>query len=344
MKTILSSFSKLFFAATLFATTLCFEQFATAQNPTVIMDSLVVMQRVYAKEKLIVDQEAKFKQDIKVLGSARIQTDLRVDSVLRVDGTAKFFGNVKMEALGNVGALDANSEIVIILPNGQLKKGTFGMMASAMYELALCVPGDIANPMWANGINKIFSPCPQVNVGIGNNAPAHKLHVTGTSYATRLLAGNVNGDFNAMINGFSSINQDLVEIGTYNSTTNSSTVRFKIQNDGTVYAKEMWVKPIADFPDYVFMDDYQLMSLADLEKFIKTNGHLPKMPTATNISKFGMSLSEIQMLTVEKIEELTLHVINQNKKIEALQTQNNLLKLELDQIKNDIEEIKNTLK
>jgi len=69
--------------------------FSSSQNPMVISDSLVVMNRVYAKEKRIVDQEAKFKQDIKVLGNARIYTDLRVDGELRVDGTAKLNGNVK---------------------------------------------------------------------------------------------------------------------------------------------------------------------------------------------------------------------------------------------------------
>ena len=318
--------------------------FAGAQNPTVINDSLVINNRVYARENLIVDQEAKFKQDIKVLGTARMFGDLKVDGDLRVDGTTRLNGSVKMENLDSIAVIDSTMTFLVMMPNGQLKKGTFATMAEQMYELSLCPTGDIENPMWANGVNKIFSACPQVKLGIGNNAPEHKLHVTGTSYSTRFLAGNVNGDFNAMINGFSSSNQDLVEIGTYNNTTNSSTVRFKIQNDGTVYAKEIWVKPIADFPDYVFDDDYQLISLFDLEKFIEINGHLPKMPSADHVSKFGMSLSEIQMLTVEKIEELTLYAISQNKKIEELQTQNELLKEELNQIQNDIEEIKKSLK
>ena len=87
----------------------------SAQNPTVINDSLVVNNRVYAREKLIVDQEAKFKEDVKVLGTARLIGDVIVS------GTAKFNGNVKMDGLGNA-ALNDSSQILIILPNGQLKK------------------------------------------------------------------------------------------------------------------------------------------------------------------------------------------------------------------------------
>ena len=157
-----------------FLTCLLYGNFSLAQNPTIITDSLVVMNRVYAKEKLIVDQEAKFKQDIKVLGSARILTDLRVDSTLRVDGNAKFNGSVKMEGLGNAGTLDANSEIVIIMPNGQLKKGPLGVLWVAANtppaELNLCGANG-GNGHWWTGPNKLYTGCPETNVGIATSNP-----------------------------------------------------------------------------------------------------------------------------------------------------------------------------
>ena len=74
------------------------------------------------------------------------------------------------------------------------------------------------------------------------------------------------------------------------------------------------------FPDYVFEDDYELMSLADLEAFIDEQGHLPRVPSAQDIEDAGgVNMSELQLRMLEKIEELTLHTIQQQKLIESLQ-------------------------
>ncbi|MDT8411010.1 MAG: hypothetical protein RQ875_00995 [Vicingaceae bacterium] len=73
------------------------------------------------------------------------------------------------------------------------------------------------------------------------------------------------------------------------------------------------------FPDYVFESTYKLMPLNELEKYIKTNKHLPKMPTAKEVEKNGADIGEINRLLVEKIEELTLYILEQDKRIKKLE-------------------------
>jgi hypothetical protein len=71
-----------------------------------------------------------------------------------------------------------------------------------------------------------------------------------------------------------------------------------------------------NWPDYVFDKNYQLPSLKDLETFIKQNNHLPDIPSAGEVQKNGIDLGENQAILLKKIEELTLYVIEQNKRIE----------------------------
>jgi len=71
--------------------------------------------------------------------------------------------------------------------------------------------------------------------------------------------------------------------------------------------------------DYVFEPDYPLMNLSDLNNFIKTNKHLPEVAPAAVMESEGINLSEMNALLLKKIEELTLYVIELNKKIEVLE-------------------------
>lgn len=72
--------------------------------------------------------------------------------------------------------------------------------------------------------------------------------------------------------------------------------------------------------DYVFEDDYELMSLDKVEEFINTNGHLPNVPSAAEVEKNGINLGEMDALLLEKIEELTLHMISLKKENEEMKT------------------------
>jgi hypothetical protein len=74
-----------------------------------------------------------------------------------------------------------------------------------------------------------------------------------------------------------------------------------------------------ELPDYVFEPEYRLMPVADLEKFLAREKHLPNVPSASEIKEKGLSLSDFQMKLLEKIEELTLYTVQQAKTIREQQ-------------------------
>ena len=77
-----------------------------------------------------------------------------------------------------------------------------------------------------------------------------------------------------------------------------------------------------NWADYVFAKDYKLMPLQEVENYINTNGHLPEVPTTEQAIKNGIELKEMNILLLKKVEELTLHLIEQNKRIEELEANN----------------------
>ncbi|MBU4487206.1 MAG: hypothetical protein KKD38_09800, partial [Candidatus Delongbacteria bacterium] len=88
---------------------------------------------------------------------------------------------------------------------------------------------------------------------------------------------------------------------------------------GKILATEIEVKLDVDFPDYVFNKDYNLLPLTEVERHINTFGHLPGMPSGKEVEENGLNISEMQLKLVEKIEELTLHMIRLEKENKELQ-------------------------
>lgn len=78
--------------------------------------------------------------------------------------------------------------------------------------------------------------------------------------------------------------------------------------------------------DYVFRKDYKLISLEEVERHIAEKGHLPNVPSAQEVEKNGINLGEMDAKLLEKIEELTLYVIQLNKEVKELKLENQNLK------------------
>lgn len=106
-----------------------------------------------------------------------------------------------------------------------------------------------------------------------------------------------------------------------NSITDRLPTDYKLAVGGKILAEEVRIKQIADWADYVFDTDYQLRSLPELEDYINTHHHLPDIPSASEVQQEGIHLGEMQATLLLKIEELTLHMIEQHKTIETLQNQ-----------------------
>lgn len=86
--------------------------------------------------------------------------------------------------------------------------------------------------------------------------------------------------------------------------------------NGNIHAKEVLIDLSVPAPDYVFENDYDLNSLKEVENFINTYGHLPNIPSAKTLESNGVEISIMTMKLLEKIEELTLYTLEQEKEIE----------------------------
>jgi hypothetical protein len=101
---------------------------------------------------------------------------------------------------------------------------------------------------------------------------------------------------------------------TDNSAWNLSNSLYKLAVGGSMIATAVTVKTVANWPDYVFKKDYILPSLTDVKTYVDQNQHLPEIPSAQQIEKDGINLGEMNKLLMKKVEELTLYLIESNKK------------------------------
>lgn len=130
----------------------------------------------------------------------------------------------------------------------------------------------------------------------------------------------IDGSGSAFIEG-NTVVMGNIGIGTSNFTDGATTYRISVK--GKIRAEE--VKVYNTWADYVFAPTYILPSLKEVENYIAKNGHLPNVPSAKEIKEKGLELGEMSKIQQEKIEELTLYMIQQNKEIEELKSQVKLL-------------------
>jgi len=151
---------------------------------------------------------------------------------------------------------------------------------------------------------------PRVYDGVQNalpynevNGPAHSFKTIIEEYAT------TTGTYNNRNAYFS----EKVGIGT-------TAPDEKLTVKGKIHTQEVRVDMTGPLvPDYVFANDYKLKTLQEVEDYIKANKHLPEIPSAKEIEKNGLMLAEMNMSLLKKMEEMTLYMIEQNKKIENLE-------------------------
>ncbi len=102
---------------------------------------------------------------------------------------------------------------------------------------------------------------------------------------------------------------------------------YALSVDGKIIAKEIKVEA-SPWADFVFDEDYELKNLEDVEQYIEQENHLPGVPSASDVEEEGVNLGEMNAILLQKIEEMTLYMIELNKKIEAQQEEIEELKSE----------------
>ena len=101
----------------------------------------------------------------------------------------------------------------------------------------------------------------------------------------------------------------------------TSKPKHKLSVNGTIQAKELIVTTLAsDWPDFVFDPEYKLTNLHELGKYIEREKHLPGVPSTNKIGEEGIKVGEMNAILLQKVEELTLYVIELQKQIDKLKT------------------------
>jgi len=132
---------------------------------------------------------------------------------------------------------------------------------------------------------------------------------------------STNNTSGAWVKNSESLNYKAGSVGI--GTTN--TRGFKLAVNGNIGADEIQVK--ANYwSDFVFNDDYKLKDLEEVESFIEENNHLPDIPSEQEVKDKGINLGDMDAKLLQKIEELTLYMIEANKKINELSNEVNKLK------------------
>ncbi|MEP6793026.1 MAG: hypothetical protein ABJB16_01780 [Saprospiraceae bacterium] len=196
------------------------------------------------------------------------------------------------------------------------------------------------------------------NVGIGTSTPSTKLQIIGGADAGLTsngfiqlgptTSGNLVIDNNEIVarnNGLEAdmwIQQDdgnlmlcglgLGTVGVGVSSASGLATGYSLSVKGKIIAEEVRVQAYANWPDYVFNHSYALLSLDDLRKSINSQKHLPNIPSAKEMEENGILVGDMQKRMMEKIEELTLYVLDLHDINKHMQSEIGLLKSEIDKL------------
>ncbi|AXG69195.1 hypothetical protein KORDIASMS9_01415 [Kordia sp. SMS9] len=121
----------------------------------------------------------------------------------------------------------------------------------------------------------------------------------------------------------SGIDGGSVSIG---SNTTVVPTGYKLAVGGKIITEEVTVQLETEWPDFVFHKNYDLDSLEEVEKHIEEKGHLKNVPSAKEVEENGISLGEMNAKVLQKVEELTLYMIELNKEVKELKEENKKLK------------------
>jgi cytoskeletal protein CcmA (bactofilin family) len=215
-------------------------------------------------------------------------------------GNGYFSGNVGIGTASPQSKLDVNGDATV---NGTVFTKEIHFYADGGWDKDNSDPYTLRKVHDAGDVSHL-------DLNLNDNAD-ESFRIYGNScagYNCGTYSGNLYHSFDASGNVYHAGN---VSIGTTKPDQ-------KLTVKGKIHAEEVIVDLAVPVADYVFSKDYSLMPLHKVEQYVKTNSHLPDIPSADEVKQQGLGMGEMQNKLLQKIEELTLYVIQQQKEIQAL--------------------------
>ena len=219
--------------------------------------------------------------------------------------------------------INGHEHLVEFLPNGQVGIGTETPIGKL----------DIRS---SGGLGGKYTPA-SAYFSLSDNNNNHMIFDTNEIYSTTSMVIGSSYVRNISFRNVDSVShQHLMEIlpdGRVGIGTTIPTQKLSVA--GTINAEELILEDIdpGEVPDYVFEADYKLRSLEATEAYVKAHKHLPEVPSAAEISAEGLAIKEMNLLLLKKVEELTLHLIQKEQDIDALQQSVHQLQTEMTELK-----------
>jgi hypothetical protein len=189
-----------------------------------------------------------------------------------------------------------------------------------------------------------FAVIPGTNTTIsGNGSTTSPFQINAIDTSLYANDGAINQATTTNNNRKVNLNNRNLWFDTTNSTSNgklyigstpnfpSTSGNYKLFVEGGIMTEKVKValRNTSNWADYVFEKDYKLLPLNEVEKFVKINKHLPGVQSAKELAENGIDVAEMQSKQMEKIEELTLYIIEQNKKLEKQNDEIQTLKTQM---------------
>jgi hypothetical protein len=223
-----------------------------------------------------------------------------------------------------------------------------------------------SNSLILGSINGVNGATADTDVGIGTTSPSYRLHIHHTGTYPRIYVQGDTGKYPGFQLGFDSAGSKVALVRAVEQDTNGTALQFYTRNDPSSMVQGMVINDMGNvgigtatpqeklhvngnirasgsitafvtspeelIPDYVFKSGYKLMPVEALARYLEKENHLPNIPPAAEIRKNGLNLAEFQMKLLEKIEELTLYTLQQEKTIKAQQQRLSALEQALERL------------